>query len=65
MLLGTTPGGTPPICLPQEIPVFIDRGVMKQEFVVGSAGSEFTGLRIRPSDIVKFTNAKIVDIVVD
>ena len=59
--LNTEPGGTPPICLPEEIPKFIDKGVMGQEFVIGSAGSEFVGLKIRPSDIVKFANAKIVD----
>ena len=61
-LLGAEPGGTPPICLPEDIPKFMDRNVMEQEFVVGSAGTEFTGLKLRPSDIVKFTNAKIVDI---
>jgi len=61
-LLGTEPGGTPPICLPEEIPKFIDRIVMEKEFVAGSAGTEFTGLKIHPSDTVKFTNAKIVDI---
>ena len=61
-ILGTVPGGTPPICLPENIPVFVDKGVMQQEFVVGSAGSEFVGIKLSPSDIVKFTKAKIVDV---
>lgn len=61
-ILETTPGGTPPICLPESIPKFIDKQVTEQEFVVGSAGSEFVGIKLNPWDIVKFTNAKIVDI---
>ncbi len=61
-LLGTEPGGTPPICLPEDIPVLMDKGVTKQKFVVGSAGTKFTGLKLKPYDIVKFTNAKIVSI---
>ena len=61
-LLGTEPGGTPPICLPKNIPVLLDKGVTKQEFVVGSAGTKFTGLKLKPYDIVKFSGGKIVDI---
>jgi Cys-tRNA(Pro) deacylase len=61
-LLGTEPGGTPPICLPGDIPVLVDKGVTKQEFVVGSAGTKFTGLKLKPYDIVKFSGGKIVDI---
>ncbi|MBD3155184.1 MAG: hypothetical protein GF368_00830 [Candidatus Aenigmarchaeota archaeon] len=61
-LLGTEPGGTPPICLPDDIPVLVDKGVTKQEFVIGSAGTKFTGLKLKPYDIVKFTGAKIVDV---
>lgn len=61
-LLGTEPGGTPPICLPEDIPVIVDKGVTKQEFVIGSAGTKFTGLKLKPYDIVKSTGAKIVDI---
>lgn len=61
-ILGTQPGGTPPIGLPENMPIFIDTEVMKQQFVIGSAGTEFIGLKISPSDIVKFTNAKIVNI---
>ena len=61
-ILGTEPGGTPPICLPENVSVFIDERVLEKEFVIGSAGSEFSGLKINPRDIVKFANAKIVDI---
>ena len=61
-ILETEPGGTPPLRLPEDIPKFIDKEVMKKEFVVGSAGSEFVGIKISPKDIVKFSNFKIVDI---
>ncbi|MBI2971073.1 MAG: YbaK/EbsC family protein [Candidatus Aenigmarchaeota archaeon] len=61
-ILGTAPGGTPPIALPADIPKFIDKKVMEQQFVVGSAGSEFAGLKIDPKDILKVSDYKIVDI---
>ncbi len=61
-ILGTQPGGTPPICLPEDIPKFIDKEVMEQEFVVGSAGSEFVGIKISPNDILKYSNARVVDV---
>jgi len=60
--LETKPGETPPICLPKNVPKFIDKEVMKREIVLGSAGSEFVGIKISPKDIVKFSNVKIVDI---
>jgi len=58
----TKPGGTPPICLPENIPVFVDKEVMKQVFVIGSAGSEFVGIKISPNDILKYSNARVVDV---
>jgi len=61
-ILETKPGETPPIYLPKDIPKFIDKEVMKREIVLGSAGSEFVGIKISPKDIVKFSNVKIVDI---
>lgn len=64
-VLGTEPGGTPPVTLPKDIPKFIDRKVINKEFVLGSAGSKFVGIKISPKDIVKFSNAKIVDIAGD
>lgn len=62
-LLGTKPGGNPPIGFPKNIPVFIDEKVLSRDVVLGSAGSEFTGLKIKSKDILKLSNAKIVKIV--
>jgi Cys-tRNA(Pro)/Cys-tRNA(Cys) deacylase len=62
-ILGTIPGGNPPIGIPQKIPVFIDKKVLNKDFVLGSAGSEFTGLKIKPKDILELSNAKIVGVV--
>ena len=61
-ILDTTPGGTPPIGLPDSITKFIDKKVLEKYFVVGSAGSEFAGLKINPKDILKVSNYRVVDI---
>jgi prolyl-tRNA editing enzyme YbaK/EbsC (Cys-tRNA(Pro) deacylase) len=61
-ILGKEQGEVAPIGLPEIIPVFIDEKVMSQEFVMGSAGSKFAGLKIIPMDILKCTNARTEDV---
>jgi len=61
-MLEREPGEVAPIGLPEAIPVFIDKKVLNQEFVIGSAGSKFAGLKINPEDILKCTNARIEDV---
>ena len=61
-ILGTEPGGTSPIGLPENVPTFVDAKVLNKDYVLGSAGSEFAGLKINPKEIVKLSNSKIVDI---
>jgi len=51
-ILGYTPGSIPPICLPAEIPKFLDSAVLEQDYVYGSACNEFAGLKIRPAEIL-------------
>lgn len=62
-LLDSSPGGVPPIGLPENIEKLLDKRVMEKQIVIGSAGSEFAGLKIAPSDILKYSNAKVADIV--
>ena len=62
-ILGAEPGGVPPIALPEGIKKFIDKRVMERDFVIGSAGSEFSGIRLSPRDILKYSNAELIDMV--
>ena len=52
--IGYTIGGVPPIAVINKIPIFIDENVMNKEFVVGSAGTPFHGLKIVPAIFKKF-----------
>ena len=46
-------GGVPPIAVFGLMPIFIDSKVMDQEFVVGSAGTKFHGLKLSPKELLK------------
>jgi alanyl-tRNA synthetase len=61
-ILGREQGEVAPIGLPEAIPVVIDRRVLAQEFVIGSAGSKFAGLKINPSDILKCREAFVEEV---
>jgi len=61
-LLNTEPGGVPPVGLPQNLPIFVDRGVIDKKEVIGSGGSKFTGLKISPKEITKQPNITILDL---
>ena len=61
-ILGAQPGGVCPIWCPSGIPKFIDSRVLDLETVLGSAGSELAGLMIQPSEILRVSKPKIVDI---
>ena len=50
--LDCEPGGVPPICLPDEIPKFIDENLQTVDEVIGSGGSRFTGLKIKVKEII-------------
>jgi Cys-tRNA(Pro) deacylase len=53
-------GGLPPVG--HNLKTFIDKKVMNMVKVVGGGGSIHTLMEIKPSDIVKLTNATICDI---
>ncbi len=59
---GFEPGCIAPINLPENIPKFIDAGIRDLQFVVGSAGSRFVGLKISPEYIIGQENASLVEL---
>jgi prolyl-tRNA editing enzyme YbaK/EbsC (Cys-tRNA(Pro) deacylase) len=46
--VGFPAGGVPPVCLPEELKVYVDPRVLKNEFVVAGGGSTTTLLRLPP-----------------
>ncbi len=58
--LGFEFGGIP--CLGSDLPMIVDKNVMEAEFVVGSAGSPYVGIKIRPMDLVTLNDAEVAHI---
>lgn len=56
-------GGLAPIALPNEIKKFIDKGILKLNFVYGSGGSRYTSIKLNPQIITDQPNCEIADIV--
>lgn len=60
---GVEPGGIDPLTLPQRVEmVFVERTLLEKDYVIGSAGSRYCGLRIRPKEILRIVEAKVVDL---
>ncbi len=51
---GYSIGGIPPFAVINRFPVFVDCEVMKKEYVVGSAGTPYYGLKFDPSILKQF-----------
>ena len=51
---GYSIGGVPPIAVINKMPVFVDNNVIKKEFILGSAGTPYHGLKIDPKIFKKF-----------
>ncbi len=52
-LTGFPVGGVPPFVFKDLCPVFVDEGVLSRDYVVGSAGSEYAGVRFSPQEFRK------------
>ena len=60
---GIEPGGVDPLILHELADmVFVERTLLEKDYVVGSAGSKYCGLKIRPSDLIKTVRATVIDI---
>ena len=46
-------GGVPPTALYGKCQVFVDQSILAQPFIIGSAGSEFVGLKLNPQDLIR------------
>jgi prolyl-tRNA editing enzyme YbaK/EbsC (Cys-tRNA(Pro) deacylase) len=62
---GFPAGGVAPVAHATPVRVVIDRRAAALEVVYGGGGSEDALLRIRPRDIIRLTNAEVVDITLD
>jgi prolyl-tRNA editing enzyme YbaK/EbsC (Cys-tRNA(Pro) deacylase) len=59
---GLEPGGVDPLILPEVADVVVvEKTLMERDFVVGSGGSKFCGLRVNPDELLKVTEATILD----
>ena len=62
---GYPAGGVAPVDLPSGALIVLDEQVVLQEEVFGGSGTDLHMMRIRPSDIVRLTNARIAPILRD
>jgi len=54
------PGEIDPLALAEKVNLlFIDRSLLGKEFLIGSAGSKYCGLRITPEELLRVTKAKV------
>jgi len=58
--IGFNVGGVPAIGSGLE--TIVDKKVLERGFIVGSAGSPYTGIKMKPSDLVNINNATVDDI---
>ncbi|MBU3099070.1 MULTISPECIES: YbaK/EbsC family protein [Clostridium] len=61
-ITGHPVGGVCPFGLASPIGVYIDVSLKDYEYVYPAAGSAFTALKIRPSDMQNLTQAEFVDV---
>ena len=57
------PGELDPLTLPRMADqVFIERSLLDRDWVMGSAGSRFCGLRVKPLELVEALGVPVVDV---
>ena len=55
-------GGVAPLALPENLPKYVDRGVMALDEVYGSGGSPFTGIKFNPEILLYLPNYLVTDL---
>jgi prolyl-tRNA editing enzyme YbaK/EbsC (Cys-tRNA(Pro) deacylase) len=58
--LGFEIGGVPAVG--SGLRTFVDRKVLAKSYIIGSAGSPYVGIRLKPSDLVRLNKATVADI---
>ncbi len=61
-LTGYPAGTVPPFGYPRPLPTLIDRRILNQDVIYAGGGEENAMLRIGVADLVKATQAKIIDL---
>lgn len=61
-LTGYPAGGVPPFGFPRPLPTCIDHRVFDQAVVYGGGGDDHTMMRITPAELLRVTEAQIVDV---
>lgn len=56
-MIGFPAGGVPPVCLPDDLPVYVDPRVLTRDFVVGGGGTQSSLLKL-PSKFILESGAK-------
>lgn len=60
---GVEPGGVDPLTLPELVDVvYAERRLLEKDFVVGSAGSRYCGLKVKPRELVEALEVTILDL---
>ena len=59
---GYTIGGVPPLGLPGDVPVYVDRDLLAYDLVYAAAGLPECVFPIAPLELVRATGGKVVDI---
>jgi Cys-tRNA(Pro)/Cys-tRNA(Cys) deacylase len=62
---GYPTGGIPPVGHKRKIPVYIDRRVRENDYVWCGGGARSKLVRLKSSDIVRLTGARIYDLSTD
>lgn len=60
---GVEPGGVDPLTLHELADmVFMERMLLEKDYVIGSAGSKYCGLKVKPRDLIEAVRATVLDI---
>lgn len=62
-LTGYIHGGCSPIGMKKKFPTYIQKEVLDYEWIGVSAGKRGVSVVIKPNDLIKYTEAKIVDVI--
>ncbi len=52
-ILGYEFGGVPPFAFHGVMPCYMEEGMLSLDWVIGSAGSEYAGVKLKPTDLVR------------
>ena len=62
VLTGYPAGGVPPVALPEDIRIVMDRSLLEKNVVYGGGGSESTLLEFSPRELAALANVVLLDV---